>query len=252
MTTAKPAAFLVAPSTPRFPEFPPRDDMQNFKILYEHGNVPALRRRLGSSPDTIVYCELPLGWNHREQLGMRVPDILVAFNVDRHFIVADGGYSINDHGKPPEFVLEIASPTTSRNDETRKRAEYFAFRVGEYWRFDDTGGRLYRAALAGDRLVDGQYEPIEVMEVSWARIWGYSAALNLYICWEYGHLRWYDPVAQRYLLSHDEEAEARAAAEAARIAEEAALIAEREARVTAEAMLAEAQERVRQLENETP
>ena len=257
MTTTKPVAPLVAPSTPRFPEFPPRDDMQNFKLLYEHGNVSSVRRHLGPSPDIIVYSELPLGWNHRRQSEMRVPDILIAFNVNRHFIVADGGYSIEDHGKSPEFVLEIASPTTSRNDETDKRDAYAAFRVGEYWRFDDTGGRLYRAALAGDRLVNGRYEPIEVREVSWARIWGYSAALNLYVCWEYGHLRWYDPVEQRYLLTHDEEAEAHMAEREAHMAEREAhmaereaRIAEREARITAEAMLADAEERIRRLEEE--
>lgn len=238
MTTAKPKPIALPdpPSKPRFPEFPPRADMQNFKILYDYGNVGAVRRHLGSSPDTIVYSELPLGWNHRIQNEMRVPDILVAFNVDRNFIVADGGYSINDHGKPPEFVLEIASPSTGRNDETDKRRDYAAFGVLEYWRFDDTGGRIYRAGLIGERLVNGRYELIEVREVSWARYWGYSAALNLYVCWEYGYLRWYDPVAQRYLLSLDEEAEAR-------IAAEAELGEEQAARIVAE-------NRIRQLEDE--
>lgn len=245
MTTTKPETVMLLepPTTPRFPDFPPRDDMQNSKILYQNGHLPALRRHLGSPLDTIVYGELPLGWNHRRQSEMRIPDVLIAFNVNANFIVADGGYSINDHGKPPEFVLEIASPTTRRNDETGKREDYANFGVPEYWRFDDTGGRLYRAALAGDRLVNGRYEPIEVVEVGWARIWGYSAALNLYVCWEYGYLRWYDPVAQRYLRTHDEEAEGW-------IAEEAAHIAEREARIVAESMLSDAQARIRQLEEE--
>ena len=39
MTTAKPkpVALLEPPTKPRFPDFPPRDDMQNNKILYQHG-----------------------------------------------------------------------------------------------------------------------------------------------------------------------------------------------------------------------
>ena len=261
MTTTRPELVVLSdpPATPRFPTFPPRDDLQNYKLLHDYGHVGALRRRLGSELTTVVYSELPLGWNHRRQRGMRVPDILVAFNVNRNFIVADGGYSIEDHGKPPEFVLEIASPTTSRNDETVKRRDYANFRVIEYWRFDDTEGKLYRAALAGDRLVNGEYEPIEVVEVSWARIWGYSAVLNLYVCWEYGYLRWYDPVTQRYLCSYDEEADQRIAAQTelatereARISAEAELGAEQAARIVAEARIRQLEEQLRrQRENET-
>ena len=37
--------------------------------------------------------------------------------------------------------------------------------------------------------------------------------LKLDLCWEDGHLRWYDPVAGRYLRTYDEEAEGRLAAE---------------------------------------
>ena len=42
---------------------------------------------------------------------------------------------------------------------------------------------------------------------------GHSAVLNLDLCWEDGHLRWYDPVAGRYLRTYDQEAEGRLAAE---------------------------------------
>ena len=75
-------------------------------------------------------------------------------------------------------------------------------------------GRYYPEGLAGDRLVDGVYISIIVEEVTHARHWGYSTVLGLYLCWEYGHLRWYDPAARRYLRTHDQEAEDRIAAEA--------------------------------------
>ena len=67
--------------------------------------------------------------------------------------------------------------------------------------------------------------------------------LGLSICWEDGQLRWWNPVAERYLETHNEEAEARIAAEAQSAAEREARIAEREARIAAEA-------RVRELEAE--
>ena len=88
----------------------------------------------------------------------------------------------------------MASPTTARNDYTQKREDYAAFGIPEYWRFDPTGGRRYDAALAGDRLVDGAYQPIEIHGASDDRnLWGRSEALNLTLCWEDGRLRWWDP-----------------------------------------------------------
>ena len=56
--------------------------------------------------------------------------------------------------------------------------------------------------------------------------------LNLDLCWEHGQFRWYDPVSERYLLTHDAEAEGRIAAEAERDAE-------RRARMAAEADVAD-------------
>ena len=86
-------------------------------------------------------------------------------------------------GKPPDFVLEVASPTTARNDYTDKRLDYASFGIPEYWRFDATGGRWYDAALAGDRLVEGAYQPITIHRSAASHLWGHSAALNLTVCW---------------------------------------------------------------------
>ena len=58
------------------------------------------------------------------------------FGVDHAGIIDRHGYSIEEHGKPPDFVLEVASVTTGQGDYTRKRDDYAAFGVPEYWRFD--------------------------------------------------------------------------------------------------------------------
>ena len=183
---------------------------------------------------------MPLGWNPEHTAGVLIPDLLVAFHVDPAAGVAQWGYAINERGKSPDFVLEVASKTTARNDETNKRRGYAGYRVTEYWRFDPSG-RYYRDRLAGDRLVNGVYQPIQVVQIDEGVYWGFSAVLNLYVCWEHGLLRWYDPVAERYLLTHDEEADGRIAAENERNLEREARIAEREARITAEAALTAAQ-----------
>ncbi len=137
------------------------------------------------------------------------------------------GYSISRQGKPPEFVLEVTSPTTGKTDYIRKRGDYAAFGDPEYWRFDSSGGQYHDAPLAGDRLAEGSYRPIEIIQTDKTRLWGHSGVLNLDIYWEGGELRWRDPATQRYLDTHDEEAEGR-------IAERQARIPERQARIAAE------------------
>lgn len=203
--TSKRIARTAAMPAGQFPEFPPREDMQNALHLNDQGHQPALRRHLGAPQSTVVIGEVPIGWNiHTRREVIRIPDLLIAFDVDRDLVVAEMGYSIDEHGKAPDFALEIASPNTARNDETDKRIDYARFGVTEYWRFDSQGGRWYRQALAGDRLVNGVYQPIHIVQVDAERYWGHSDVLNLDVCWERGELRWYDPVARRYLRTYDE------------------------------------------------
>ena len=79
---------------------------------------------------------------------------------------------------------------------------------------------------------------------------GHSDALNLDLCWEDGELRWYDPVAGRYLLTYKEVAEARIAERRERIAaEQRADAAERRAERERDGRL-EAEARAAQLESE--
>ena len=188
---------------------------------------------------------MPIGWNVRQRQGLLDPDLLVAFGVDPDTSIERRGFAIDDIGKAPDFVLEVASINTAHNDETGKRLGYAAFGVPEYWRFDPTGGEFYGAPLAGDMLVDGEYRPITVVQTDENQYWGRSEVLNLSLCWEYGQLRWYDPSAQRYLRTHDEAEDDRIAEHGARIAAEAQRDAERQARVAAEARIRHLEEELR-------
>ena len=142
-------------------------------------------------------------------------------------------------------MLDVGSPTTALNDYTTKRDGYAAFGIPEYWRFDPTGGERYPTGLAGDRLVEGAYQPMSIVQVDSDNFWGHSDVLNLDLCWELGRLRWWDPVAQRYLTTYDEEADRRIAGQVALSSEREALSAEREARLAAEARVRELEEELR-------
>ena len=126
---------------------------------------------------------------------------------------ASNGYVISEQGKPPDFALETASPSTGLEDTGPKRGAYAALGIGEYWRFDETG-RSHGARLAGERLVEGEYVAIDIEELPDGGLQGYSPILDLNIRWEGGELRFYNPGTGRRITTLADEREARAAAEA--------------------------------------
>ena len=253
--TSKLTSQAVAERLEVFPDFPPRDDMQNYEYLYLEGHPYVLINHFGDRDDVLVTCEAPVAWYPTR--SPRIPDMTVVFGVNKGVVLPRRGYSIEEHGKPPDFVLEVASPTTARNDYTRKREDYASYGIPEYWRFDATGGQWYDAALAGDRLVGGVYRPIPINRSAEGHLWGHSDVLNLDLCWEEGRLRWRNPETGQYLLTHQEQVAGRVAAERRATYAEAgreavqAQVAEVEAERDAyRAQAAEAEARVRQLEEE--
>ena len=197
-----------------FPDYPPRDDMQNFLYLSLPSHMTSLRRFYSHLPGVSVLSEVPVSQRYGDYSRVRIPDLMVSFDSDFDVMVEHNGYAFDRQGGPPAFALEIASVSTARRDEDEKRRDYESFGVSEYWRFDPTGGERYEAALAGDRLLDGGYQPLEVEWTDEERCRGWSQALGLYVCWERGQLRFFDPASQEYLRTHDDEAD-RADAEAA-------------------------------------
>ena len=234
----------------RFPDYPPRDDMQNWLHLYERSVITSLAIHYADEPNVTVASEVPVTLTSPVGEDTRIPDLLFVRDGDRDLMEEQRGYVIDRQGKAPDFVLEVASPTTGRSDYTDKRADYERFGIGEYWRFDPSGGEYHDAALAGDRLADGVYEPIEIDDMGDGRLRGYSEALGLYVCWEDGRLRSFDPVTESYLGSH-EEAESRADEErAGRVAAESRVEEERTERLAAESRAAELEDELRRLRGE--
>ena len=213
MTT--PARAIRAPEQTRrpytvLPDPPEQTDMTQHKYITDADTT--LRTHYRGRSDVYVDGEGYLCYDTSDLT--LVPDCVVAFGVDAEAVDDANGYTISEVGKPPDFVLEVASPSTGRRDYTEKRVGYEHLKVREYWRFDYTGGDYHDRPLAGDILVDGRYEEIALREESDGMIWGHSPALGLDLCWDDGRLRFYDPVAGEYLRSHWESEADREAAEA--------------------------------------
>ena len=239
MTTTKTTGF-------RLPDPPARepDEMTSTKHLAMTGSMHHLLRHLGSPDTTLVTAELYITQvPHPGRGGLRrSPDLLVAFDVDPELYFGSNGYVISEQGKPPDFVLEVASASTATEDLGVKREIYAAFRIPEYWRFDETGEH-YGDRLVGERLVEGEYRPIEVVNLAGDTLQGRSDVLGLDIRWHDGQLEWYDPGTGRHIATFDDE---RARADDERVRADN----EREARVRAEARAADAEARTRELEEE--
>ena len=195
------ARLAPLPDPPKAP-----DAMQQLPYISRAHLI--LDNHFRSRPDVFVGGEGYLCYDTHDRARWVKPDCLVAFGVDPAAIFERNGYVISEVGKPPEFVLEVASESTGREDYTRKRDIYADYGVAEYWRFDRTGGRYHDRPLSGDRLVNGRYEPLPLDTGADGVIRGYSPVLGLELHWDTGRLRFYDPVAGRYLRDL-QEAEAR-------------------------------------------
>lgn len=187
---------------------------ENFQVLAITGRVRDLVDHLGQPESTLVmgHCYLsPVVTRFVE--GLPFPDTLVAFGVDPKEFWKRGAYVIPELGKPPDFVLEVASESTVKADLEDRPLDYARLGVGEYWRFDRTGEH-YGARLAGDRLVAGHYEPIPIDTISYDVHQGYSSALSLDLRWNHGELLFFSPTASRPIPSLASERQGRLEAEA--------------------------------------
>ena len=75
----------------RFPEFPPRGNLQNTFYLFVPGYLATLNRHFGNPDSNFVLSGVPIGWNPLQLQGMHIPDLIIAFNVDRAAIIEQWG-----------------------------------------------------------------------------------------------------------------------------------------------------------------
>ena len=202
MTTAKTPKLQETEFQLPEPEKTQDEKMTASRHLSLTGGAHYLAQHLGKPETTVVGSDLYLSPVPPAQLqsmsGVLYPDLFVAFDADPAGYLARNGYVIPEQGKPPDFVLEIASRSTGRRDTVDKRISYAALGIQEYWRFDETR-QFHGTRLAGDRLVNGQYEPLPIEALTDGSLQGYSNILNLR--WTEGQLGWYDPNTGRHIAT---------------------------------------------------
>ena len=136
------------------------------------------------------------------------PDVLVSFGIG---MKARRTYLVWEEGKVPEFVMEFSSKNTYQNDLTGKMDIYASLKIQDYFLYDAEG--LYLPSpLMGYELVDGIYVEVSPDENGGFR----SSSLGLDFHLRDEGLGIYDPVANEWVRTRAEAAEARAAQEATR------------------------------------
>ena len=200
----------------------PEDAMdQNDEMDEIIGLLRARFTGFGSRPDVFLSRETNICYDPNN-LNVRIsPDVYLAFGVDARAIRPRKLYLPWEVGKPPDWVLEIASESTGQRDVDYKPGVYARIGVPEYWRFDPSGGANHGAALSGLLLTGGGYREVELTTGPDGILKGYSPVLGLSLCWDEGWPRFYDPATGTYLEGWREAAARAAAAEAQRDAAEA-------------------------------
>ena len=182
-------------------------------IMAAAGDLEAARPDALVAADVLVY---PEEGNPDNRIA---PDVLAAFGLEKR--CDRSSYLTWLEGKPPDWVLEVASPGTARNDLRGKRRAYAAMGVPEYWLFDPTG-ELYprgQRRLQGLALADGKYEPLEERAEGGLRLIR-SPVLGLDLRAEGRLLRFRDPATGKD-IRHRKESDAAVDEEAERADREA-------------------------------
>ena len=220
----------------------PDDSMEQCLELEEIVNLLRVRfTDFNRRPDVYVGRETKVCYNPRN-LNVRVePDAYVAFGVDARAIPPRRLYLPWEVGKPPDWVLEIASESTVRVDVDLKPGIYAQVGVPEFWRFDPSGGGYHGEPLSGWRLVQGIYRRIPATTEPDGILKAYSEVLEFSLAWDEGWPRFYDPPTGAYLHNWRLEREAH----------ESALRAEREARAADQKRILQLEEELRRLRGES-
>ena len=245
------AAAAVVPNLPAAREddvFYPSSDgkpmaenmWQGRAILSAAGDLEEALPQALIATDLLVY---PERGNNRNSIA---PDVLVAFGLGTH---ERSSYFVWCEGKPPDWVLEVASASTQTKDRNEKLCSYAEMGVPECWLFDPKGDVFPRGLprLQAYRLEDGKYQAMASRLVAGQRAIR-SCKLGLDVTVDGKLLRFRD-VETGAVVRHRTEVEAHAEQEAARRrAAEADTKREAAARSDAEARAAAAEARVAELE----
>jgi Uma2 family endonuclease len=140
------------------------------------------------------------------------PDVFVIFGVSNR---KRRSYKAWQEGKKlPNFILEITSRSTKRQDMEEKPRLYASLGIEEYFQYDPTADYL-NPQLRGARLVEGRYQPLSLSSTPTGLPYLHSTVLGLDLQLHPSYpelglapaaqaLRFYDPQTGAKLLSRYE------------------------------------------------
>jgi Uma2 family endonuclease len=206
-----------------------RDMIATIQVLDDH---------FAGQPNVYVCGNVLLYYEEGNPRKLVAPDVLVALDVPKK--PNRDYYLVWKEGKASDFIVEITSKSTKKEDIKKKFGIYRdILRVSEYFLFDPTEDYL-EPPLQGFRLAQGEYVPITPVAGRLP-----SQVLGLHLERDGKYLRLFDPTTGERLLTPvegREAAEQRAALEHQRAAGEHGRATAAEADVR---RLAEENERLR-------
>ena len=153
--------------------------------------------------DVYVSGDLLIYYKMGDNTKSVAPDVFVVRGVAKK---QRGTYLTWEESHTPDFVLELASPSTVRHDLTAKKDLYASvLKVKEYYIYDPR--HQIQPHFIGFRLVDGVYQEIAFVNERLP-----SEVLNLELGERDGTLRMYDPAIEQWLVPPQERAEQEALA----------------------------------------
>ena len=191
------SAPLAAAATVDYPSSDGRpmaeSDFQRIPLTYA---VDRLRCHFRNHAEVYVSGNLLLYFEEGNPGARVAPDVFVVFGVRN---VERSSYRLWEESKSPDFVLEITSRATWREDQTSKRELYRRLGVQEYWHYDPTRDYL-EPPLQGLDLVDGAYERLPGWELADGTLALRSEVLGLELRLAGRRMRFHDPQTGEDLL----------------------------------------------------
>jgi hypothetical protein len=124
--------------------------------------IQVLRNYFVAEPNVYVGGNLLLYYEEGNRRKHVAPDVFVALRVPKQ--PPRDNYLVWQEGKAPDFIVEITSKSTKKEDQEKKFGIYReVLRVAEYFLFDPKAEYL-DPPLQGFRLVGGDYVPIEPID----------------------------------------------------------------------------------------
>ncbi len=210
--SSRPRPLAAAPPRRRPPttrvHYPVEDD-QPMSETIKHGKV-ATDARMVLDLHHIDRADACVGGNnflYYEEGNPKAvvsPDVFVAYGVPKE--TDRDVWMVWVEGKAPDFILEVTSKSTRKEDEGKKKSIYERLGVTEYWQFDPTGDYL-DPILKGRALEGGRYRELE-LERRDGGLCRFSEVLGLDLRLEGDRLRFFDPKRANYLLTPMEQHQA--------------------------------------------